>query len=260
MANIFTLIFGTYNFPNQTFEIDGHQISLDTPAVPIRRSNGGVVLDGFIVPKKFVIRGKIFGDDKDQVHATLIAMQRAVHNGGKSAAFRYRGDRYVPEAWLSQEGINAAFEKGLYENMYNVDLVLVARRPFAESDVLVTLTGSRTNSSAIQAATTGGDYPASPVFTVVAGTWAFMNGIRVENDGNSQFWSWGGPFAAGQTLVVDCDLGCVLLHRGSVMVDAISYFSGNLFMRLEPDGVPNNLVINGATLSYSIKYRDRWYS
>jgi hypothetical protein len=255
---MWTLQFGTYTFPNKTFEVDGHQLSMDTPVGEIRRADRGKSLDGYIRPKKFRIRGKVYGDNADSVHNSINIMKRALHNSGLEAELYYRSDRYV-NCRLAVEGINGVWEKGLYEYLMNVDAVFVAARPWAESTSLRTVTGTRTNNSAVDnGVVNNGHFPTEPLFTFVAGTWAFSNDLRVDNNGNSHWFSYGGPFVAGQTLVIDCALGCVLLQVGLTMVDAISYFAGHLFFKVEEGGT-NPLVINGATLAYTIQTRDRWY-
>lgn len=258
MAAIFTLQFGTFAFPNQTFEILGHELGLDTPAADIRRRDGGSVLNGYLRPKRFIIRGRVYGEDHGSVLNEINTLKRALHNGGEAANFRYEGDRYVPQVRLAGDGIAAMFEPGLYGNMYNVEAVMIAERPFSESDTQRSQTGTRTNNSALEQVVNNGNYATNPVFTFVGGTWPFSNDLRVENLGNSHWFAWAGPFLAGQTLVIDCDAGCVLLQVGLTMVDAISYFSGNLFFAIEDGGV-NQLVINAATLGYTITNRDRWY-
>lgn len=259
MSAIFTLQYGTYSFPNQTFEIEGHSLYSDTPVNPIRRKDGGVELQGFLQPKRFTIRGKVYSSDPGTVHNDLINLKRAVHNQGNAANFRYKDDRYVPGARMAPEGIQAIKAQGLFGYLYEVSLVFVAERPFAESDTLRHVSGTRNNASSGETLTNNGNYPTNPLFIFVAGTQAFNNKLRVDNLNNSMFFAWGGPFAAGQTLIVDCDGGCVLLQVGLTLVDAISWFSGNLFFRLE-DGGSNSLIINGGTFAYDIYNRDRYYA
>lgn len=256
MSATFTLQYGTYTFPNQTFVILSHPMTVDTPVFEIRRKLGGVAENGYLRSKKFVIQGKVYGTDKDSVHNELNTMMRAVYNSGESAAFKYRDDRYVT-ALLAQDGLHANPEKGLYEYMYNVDLVLVSPRPFAESTTLRTVTGSRTNNSAIEALVNQGNMPTFPIFTFIAGA-TFSNDLAVTSQANSMLFAFTGTLVNGQTLVIDCDAGCVLMHVGATMVDAMCYFSGNLFFKLE-DGGSNQVVIDSATLSYSIVSRDRYF-
>jgi len=177
---------------------------------------------------------------------------------GETAQLKYRSDRYVTCA-LAREGVNSIYQKGLYEYLAEIQVVMVTHRPFAESTTLTTATGSRTNNSALQSITPGGNYPTNPIFTFVAGTWNFSNDLRVDNNANSMYFGYSGAILAGQTLVVDCDAGCVLLQVGLTMVDSISLFFGNLFFELK-DSLQNDMPINAATLSYSIAFRDRYYS
>lgn len=252
----FTLQFSTYTFPNRTFDLQAHRINMDTPAQPIRRANGGVVLDGNILPKKFMINGKLYGNDIDTVHNALNIMVKSVHNGGSAAYLKYRSDRQVL-CRLAQEGFDSVpTKKGLQEFSYDVTIGMVTDKPYAESPTQTTTSGSRTNNSATQVLTNAGNYPTRPVFTFVAGS-TFLNDIFVQNNGNSHYFRYQGPLLNGQTLVVDCDAGCVLLHVGLTMVDAISYFAGDLFFEI-PEG-SNTLIIDAATLNYTIKHFDRWY-
>lgn len=252
-----TLQFGTYTFPNQTFEVLGHNMFLDTPVYDSRRTNNGQVFQSFMSPKTFKIRGKIYGTDIDDVHNQLTTMQRALLNKGNSASLIYRSDRFVT-ASLAKNGFVGNYEAGLYQYLANVDITMISPKPCAEDNAVTTVSGSRTNNSAIQSVTPGGNYPASPVFTFVAGA-NFSNDLRVDNNANSMYFGWSGPMVNGQTLVIDVDAGCVLLQVGLTFIDATSYFFGNMFLTLD-DAQQNDLVINAATLTYSITFRKRYFA
>lgn len=258
MSAIFTLQYGTYTFPNQTFLIQDQSIVPDTPTYDVGRTDGGVNLQGFLGPKKFPINGKIYSSDKGTTRNDLLNLMKSMHNGGAAASFQYSLDRNVPSVRLAQEGIRAQVkEPGLYEYMYDVALVMIADRPFAQGLTGYTINGTRNNASALETLTNNGNYPSNPIFTFVAGA-SFTNNLRVDSNANSMFFGYSGPMLNGQTLVVDCDAGCVLLQVGLTMTDATSYFFGNLFFRLEPGGA-NTIVVNGGTLTYQITNFDRWY-
>lgn len=254
----FTLQFGTFTFPNQSFELEGHRIALDTPVAPVRRLDGGEVLPGYLTPKQIRINGKVFGTDKDTVHNDFITLQRAMHNAGVGASLFYRSDRYV-FAQLSQAGVVGSYEKGLYEHLINVDMMLVAKRPYAEDVVTTTVTGTRNNACGTVGITPSGNYPTQGVWNIVAGTWGFTGGLSVTNPATGMSFSYAGPMTAGQTLVIDNVLGCVLLQVGLTMVDAISYFGGHLFLTLK-DNTSNLLNVCGPTHSFSLSFRGRYYS
>ena len=256
MTSPFQLQFATYTFPNQTFQIDDHRLDIDTPIEDIRRYDGGVIQAGYLRPKKWRINGKIYGTDVGSVHNELNTLKRSLHNKGLGASFFYRSDRYA-YAQLAPGGISAVPEKGLYEYLYNVDILLVSD-PFVESITRSSESGSRSNSSEIDQVTVGGNFPTYPVFNFMAGTHNFNSAIRVDNLANSFFFQFSGGLMAGQTLIVDCVAGCVLLQVGLTMIDALSYFGGNLDFILEPDGT-NDVLINAATLSYTINFKNRWY-
>lgn len=251
-----TLVFGTYTFPNRTFEVEEMRLDIESPVSAIRRSDGGEVLQGFLRPRMWKVNGKVYGDDKDTVHTDYIRLQRAVHNDGNGASFFYRTDRYV-YAQMFQANVGK-WERGLYEYMLNCEVILIAKKPYAESITQQSITGSRTNNSSVALLTTGGNYPAQALWTFVAGH-TFTGGIRVDSNANSHFFTYGGPMTPGQTLIIDTALGCVLLQVGLTMVDAISYFGGNLFMPLEDGGV-NSLVVNAPTLNFTALWNDRYYS
>lgn len=252
---IYTLQYGTYTFANQTFEIEGHSITSDTPVIPIRRFNGGVVHQGFLQPKAFRIKGKMYGTDIDTVHQAINIMERALHNKGDQAALKYRSDRQV-QCRLGPGGIEALYEKGLYEYLANVMVQMIADEPCAEDVNTTTSSGSRTNNSAVTAMTNAGTYPTRPVWTFVAAS-TFLNDLFVQNNANSLWFRFQGTLVNGQTLVIDCDAGCVLLHVGAQMIDAICYLAGDLFWMLEAGS--NNVVIDAASLSFSAVFRSRWY-
>ena len=255
MADNYTLIYGTYTFSNQTFEIVGHKQQFDTPVEDIRRKDGGVSLDAYEQPRKIRINGIIYGTNKDSVHNDLNTLARAVRNDGDSAQFKYRSDRFVT-ARISREGLNTSFRKGLYEYMYDVNVVLVAENPYAESTTLRTVSGSLNDGVTTDVLTNNGSRPTRPLFTFVAGA-SFTNDLRVDVPANSHFFSFSGPLLNGQSLIIDCDLGCVLLQSGPTFINAISHFGGNLFLEI-PEGGNQNIVINAATLNYNIDSRD-WF-
>ena len=252
----YTMAFATYTFPNATFKLADHRLDIDTPSADVRRRDGGVILDGYLKQKRWRINGKLYGTDEGSVHSALNIMSQALHNRGVGASFFYMADRYA-FASLAPGGVIATPSEGLNGYLYDMDIVLISD-PFVESITRLSDGGSRANSSSIEQVTTGGNYPACPVFTFVAGTWAFSSPVRVENLANSYFFQYSGPILAGQTLVIDLCGGCVLLHVGATMVDAISYFGGNLDFILEAGGT-NDLIINAPTLDYTIDYRNRWY-
>lgn len=250
------MAFGTYLFPNETFRLVEHKLDIDTPSVDIRRRDGGSTLQGFLKQKRWRINGKLYGTDTGSVHNALNIMKQALHNKGNGASFFYMADRYA-FASLAPGGVAANAQEGLDGYLYNMDIVLVSD-PFVESITKSRITGSRTNNSSVQQVTMGGNYPDGPIFTFVAGTWAFNTAIRVDNNANSYFFQFSGRMLAGQTLVIDAAAGSVLQQVGLTMIDATSLFSGNLDFILEPGGV-NDLVINAPTLDFSMDYRDRYY-
>jgi hypothetical protein len=257
MSYALTLQFGTYVFPNRTFEIVNHPLSLDVPAADIPNFDGGVSLDSSLAPKTFQINGKIFSTDKGSVYNSLNIMKRALHNKGQEAAMKYR-DGWQVNCRLGPQGISAIPSKqGLYEYSYDVNFFMIADEPCIKSTTVKTESGSCTNNTVGETLTNAGHYEARPIFTFVAGTWNFLNDISVINTANSNWFDYEGPLTPGQTVVIDCDAGCVLLQVGLTMVDALSYFAGDLFFGLEPGD--NFLAIDGATVDYSIAWRDREY-
>ena len=256
MTTPFSLQFATYTFPNATFQVDDHRMDIDTPVESIRRYDGGVVQDGFLKPKKWRINGKIYGTDIGSVRNELNVMKQSMHNRGVGASFFYRTDHYA-FAHLAPGGFIAAPEKGLYEYLYNVDIMLVSD-PYVEHVTLMSDGGSRSNNSAVDQTSVGGNYATPPIFTFVAGTWNFNGAIRVENLANSYYFQYSGGLLAGQTLVIDCVAGCVLRHVGAAMVDSLSYFGGNLDFILEPGGL-NDLMVNAPTLDYTMEFKNRFY-
>lgn len=254
-----TLVFGTFIFPNATFKVQAHRMDIDTPSAATPRMDGGEVLRGSLTPRMFALNGMLWGVDRDSMHNQFITMQRAVHNAGAGASFYYRPDRYV-FAQLSQGGMQATPRQGLYEHMLDVDILLVAKKPYAESIQTSSDSGSLSNSCTTKSLTPIGNYPTQPVWTIVSGaTWGSLDSFRVTNVLNSNAFIFYGPMVSGQTLVIDNALGSVLMQVGLTMVDAMSLFGGNVFLQLEP-GVQNDLLVCGPTLSFSLQYRGRYYS
>lgn len=258
MSFPFTLQFATYAFPNQTFEPDGHALKISLPMASLQRKNGGIIMDGFLTVKAFRINGKVYSNNIDVLHETLNILQKSLHNNGQAGNFLYRSDRQTL-CRLGPDGVNVIYEKGLYQFVANVNAQFVTERPFAQSPTVRTESGSLTAAapSFAEVLLNAGHYPSNPIITFIAGANNFSNNLVVLNNANSLTFSFTGPLLAGQTLVVDCDAGCVLLHVGAAMVDAMSYIAGDLFLQLEEGN--NTLVFTGASLSYTARWSDRWY-
>ena len=254
MAN-YTLTFGTYTFSNRTFEIQGHKQKFDTPDSDIRRKDGGVTLDGYEASRAIRINGILYSEDKDSLHNDLNTMIRAIRNQGEESALNYRADRYIT-ARIAKQGFDFKYQKGLYEHMYKVAINMVAGNPYAEGSTLRNVAGTINNTTAVVAVTNNGSRPTRPLFTFVGGA-SFTNDLRVDVPGNSHYFSYSGGLLNGQSLIVDCDAGSVLLQSGITFVDAISHFGGYMFLEV-PEGGAQNVIINCATLNYSIDSRDRF--
>lgn len=256
----YQIAFGTYTFPNTSFQFVDHRMDIDTPVNEAARRNGADILPGYLKPKMWRINGRIYGNDTGSVHNSLNTMKRALHHAGVGASLFYMTGRYA-FAQLAPGGFMAKpADKGLYEYCWDIDALLVSN-PFSESVTVTRVSDTRTNNSAATSASPGGNYPASPVFVFVGGTWAFGGSanIRVENVANSLFFQFFGGLAAGQTLLVDCVAGSVMWQVGATMVDAMSYFAGNLTtFVLEPGGA-NSLIVNAPTLSFYLDFHDRYY-
>jgi hypothetical protein len=253
----YTLSFGTYSFPNQTFELQGHTLQASVPIQQLQRQDGGVVLDGSLSPKTFMINGKMYSADIDTLHEAVNILKKSIHNKGRAAYLQSRADRRTL-CRMGPAGVNVIYEKGLYQYVVNVQAQMVTDRPFAESPTIKngTLTLAGNTKSFIDSFTNAGHYPTNPIFTFIAGA-SFTNNLHVMNNANSFGFDFIGPLLNGQTLVIDCDAGCVLLHVGATLVDAMSYFQGDIFMALEEGA--NSVVMSGATLTYLVNWKDRWY-
>ena len=250
------LQYGTYTFPNETFIILDNPFAMDTPIQDIQRRQGGKVLDGYATPKQFRINGKLYGTNKGSVYNALNIMQRAVHNKGQEAALIHRPG-WQFQVRLAPGGFIPLPEEGLYEFAYNIDILFATGDPCAESTALNEETGTNVNDTQQETINNAGHFVSRPFFQFVASTHNFLNDISVLNVANSQTFQYEGPIVAGQTLIVDCDGGCVLLQVGLTMVDAMSYIAGDLFMELEAGN--NVLIINAACLDYTIRWRDKEY-
>jgi len=253
---IYTLQYGTYTFPNQTFQLKEIPTTIVTPLQDLRRRDQGKGLDGRLAGRSYKINGKIFSLDKASLWNALNIMNKSIHNQGEVGDLKYRDDNISAKCRMSRE-LRAKPGKGLYEHLHDIDAVFISAHPYVAGLTVNTLTGSITGAPSVISPNNAGNFPTNPIFTFVGGTWAFSDDIAVENVGNSHQFSYEGPIAAGQTLLIDCDAGCVLLHVGATMVDAISYFSGDLFFELD-EGV-NTLIIDGATFDYEMDWYHRWY-
>jgi hypothetical protein len=246
---IYTLRFGDYEFPNQTFEIEGLPLENDVRDNPIPRMHGGVVLTPFLSSRRFRISGIIHNASAADSLTQLLAMQSALLAGEDK--FKYSGDRYI-NCYVST--IDPQFEKGTDKAVINVDIDLLAQNPFLYSDGASYLDGfTMTGITESFSVASDGNAFSEPIIHFYASGGTISDGISLENTDTGASMRWRGIVPAGQTLSVDSDTLEVML--GST--DGISNFEGEFLTLVPPT---SNFQFSGSACRIIVEHKYRWLS
>jgi len=246
---IFTLEFGDYTFPNQTFEIQNASSINNVKEENIVRQHGAVIQTPFLSAKRFTIKGIIHNTDRDTSLSELDSMQQNLLNN--KDYLRDRSDREI-EAYTKK--IVAEPELGTDQAVINIRVDMTAPVPF------FTAVGASTETA----------------FTLVDGVCLFdlavagnafnepkiyihANGGTINDDfqlfnitNNNQLFKFRGVIADGETVIIDSkDL--TVLNNG---VDGISDFEGDFINLLAGT---NEFSFGGSTCLLTFERKGRWY-
>lgn len=257
MGAPFTILFGSYEFPNQTFEVSGLPVSMRLDDALIPRKDGSQISASRIGPRKIRIRGQLHGADENTVHDALDLFIASLAVGGKQQ-LKYRSDRYL-NAWLSDYGhswAEGAYPQGTgFGGVANIDLQFMADDPYLYSITATTVTQSLeslTGGSVTFNIVNASRVPVVPVYTFVPGI-TVTNGILLTDLTNGQRFSWGGTLAPGMSLVIDAENYDVTLGDGT---DGLTQFDGD-FVQLA--AATNAMKFAGATfILFTTVYRNRF--
>ena len=250
---MFTLLFGDYTFPNQTFEITDFGIDNDIQEENIPRQHGSVIQAPYLKSRAIKISGFIHNSTVAASHAEFLAMQKALLAGEYN--FQYRSDRYIK---CYTRKIQPKSKEGTDRAVLDIDITLMAQNPFfysagaSISDVQTPVKGT-TLSFGLN---NEGDVFSEPIFKICAidglTGGAISDDILLTNLTNNKIIRFRGVIASGLTMEVDSD-ELTVINNG---VDGLSNFEGD-FITL--DAGTNLFQYVGATCRLTTEWRKRWY-
>jgi phage-related protein len=245
---MFTLMFDSYSFPNQTFEIDGLPIENLIQEDQIARKHGSVIATPYLRSRNISVQGMIHDSNADTSYSQLAAMQQALlPSEGK---FYYRSDRYIN---CKTKSIKTSFKPGTDKAVIDVDLALVAENPFqysagASYSTAVTTNGTTNSFSVFN----GGNVDSEPIFRVCAVGGTIADHIQLSNLTRGEVWRFRGTLSSGLTLDVNMEDFSV----NNDGVDGMSYFEGDWSML---SAGTNSFQFVGMTARVTVEYKYRWY-
>lgn len=246
---MFTLLFGDYTFPNQTFEVQDRSIDNDIQEGNIPRQHGSVIQMPYLKSRTLKITGMIHSSTVEASHTALLAMQKALLAG--EGNFQYRSDRYIK---CYTKKFSPAPKEGTDNSVMEVTIQMVAQNPFfysagiSISDVQTPVKGTTLAFSI----NNQGDVFSEPIFKICATSGAFNDDALIINLTNNKSLRFRGTIASGMTIEIDAEK-LTVKNNG---VDGISNFEGD-FITL--DAGTNLFQYVGATCRFETEYKKRWY-
>ncbi len=246
---IYTLFFGDYEFPNQTFEVVGLPIDNDIREDTILRRHGTLAQDPYLKSRRIKIKGTLHGDDADTVYSDLMSMQEALLSD--EAAFKYRSDRSIN---CFTRKFDPTFEIGTDKRVIRISIDLLAQSPFFSS------TGASYSESVAASGGTynfdvynGGNVFSEPIIYICATGGTINDDIKLINQTDSdKFIRYRGILANGQTLRIDSSILTVVNNE----VAGLTYFEGDFLSLLAGT---NSFQFEGDDCQISVEYKYRWF-
>ncbi len=250
MGAPYTLTFGAYTFPNQTFEVQGLGVANTLDEARLPRRPGSLILAQKLGPRMFKVVGQLHGAVAETVHSQLNTMLANLAMAGKQN-LQYRADRYA-KGWLRNFG--HSYPEGGFHHAADVQIDFAADDPFLYDTVGQTHTqalDSLVGGSATFDVVNPGEFTAVPVFTLRAGV-TITDNILVHNRTTGERFQWHGTLNAGQTLTVDAEAFTVTYDS----TDGLTWLDGD-FVGLV--AATNDFKYTGATLTlFRVTYRRRY--
>jgi len=246
---LFTLEFGDYTFPNQTFKVDNLASNNNIKEENIVRQHGVVIQTPFLAAKHFKITGMIYNDSNAASLAELDTMKQNLLNSENY--FRDRADREI-ESYTKK--MNVKPEEGSDKAILNIDIDLVAPIPFFTTvGVSVETSYTLADGVCIIDLGVGGNAFNEPKIYIHANGGTINDDFQLTNVTNqNQLLRFRGIIADGETVIIDSkDL--TVLNDG---VDGISDFEGDFINLLAGT---NQFYFGGSTCLLTFEQKNRWY-
>ncbi len=246
---IFTLQFGDYTFPNQTFELEGNPDQNNMKEDLIVQAHGSVIQTPFLRSKKLRIRGFIHNNVESTSQQELLDMQAGLLVSEK--AFRYRSDREINSRVRK---IDPKYIKGTDKAVIETVIDLITVSPFyqgvgaSNSDVQA-ITGTTLSFDVVNS----GNAFSEPKIFIYADGGTIDNNFSIENTNNNQTSIFQGIIANGTTL----ELNSKNLDVFNNSVAALTQFEGNFITLLAGT---NSLQVIAPDCQVTVEHKYRWFS
>jgi phage-related protein len=246
---MFTLLFGDYEFPNQTFEVKGLPLVNDINMEVIPRRHGAVIFDPYLKERYFRVEGQIHNAATSDSLTELLALQKALLAGEDN--FQYSSDKYI-KAYA--KNLSSDFQKGTDKAVIKIAIDMVAQVPFFYS-----AGASYSDISDAAGVTTlfdvlsGGNAFAEPIIHFYASGATISDDIWLQNLTTGESMSWRGIVPAGQTLSIHSDTLEAFLDS----VPGITNFEGD-FLTLAAG--TNSFQFVGEDCRITVEHKWRYYA
>lgn len=246
---MFTLTFGSYTFPNQTFEVESETLDMNIKEQNLIQYHGSFIETPFLKSKKFKIKGYLHNTDEATTEQQLYAMNAALFDA--EAFFQHRDDKKIK---CFAKKCDGKYLEGLNKSVLEMDIELVSQSPFYIS------TGASTSQIEACAGITTefyvnneGNADTDPRIYIHASGETISDNIKITNIESGKYSQFRGEIPYGLTLEFNSED----LEVWNNSIDGLSYFEGN-FLSFQPG---NNLIqVVGATCTVTIEYKKKWYA
>lgn len=246
---MFTLQFGDYTFPNQTFELEGNPDQFNLKEDLIAQAHGAVIQTPFLRPKRLKIRGVIHDPTESVSQQQLLDMQAALLSS--EAAFRYRSDREI-NAYTRK--LDPKYIEGTDKAVIDVQIELLAKKPFYQSigasiSTVQAITGTTVSFNVVNS----GNVFSQPNIFIYANGGTIDDNFYITNPSNNKTSTFRGVIANGATLKLNTKTLNVLNNS----VAALTQFEGTFLTILAGT---NLLTVVAPDCQVTVEHKNRWYS
>jgi phage-related protein len=245
---MFTLMFGSYSFPNQTFEIAGLPIENNIQETKIPLKHGSNISTPYLNSRKIRISGTLHNQLSEDTHTQLLDMQEALLAG--EGKFYYRSDRY---ANCYVKNIKPVYEEGTDKAVARIEIDLVAQDPFLYSETPYSAAEDASGTTHSFDVFSGGDVFAEPNIYFYASGGTISNNLLLQNLTTGEQMRWRGILNPGQTLSVNSGD----MEVSYDILDGMSIFEGD-FPTLLPG--TNSFQFVGEDCRITVEHRWRYYA
>lgn len=244
-----TLQFGTYIFPNDTFEIEGMPFEMRLDSAEIPRRAGARIIANRVGQRKIRIKGTIHGTDAGSIWNELNVMLQGLSNGEQP--LRYRTGVEFP-SWMEKFGHE--FVKGGNPLLANVKIELSAANPYPRGTApLSTVVALTTVGTLDLVITNAGLANTNPAFILTALGLTVSGGITIKNMTTGEQIQYTGAIPPGASVTIDTDAMTVLEGQTN-RVDKLE----GILPKLVPGS--NTIRVSGATYRFELNYYERFYA